>query len=1238
MPEFEKIFSDWTEAWNNISRSEFDSVLKNTDSLKLTYAQEKEISDLDILFSDASIDQTKKTKKELAILKQTFSQKKVSEWDISDLNIFKEVKNKNWKKIDADLIKYSSMYDRYDYSKIMSLLTMKLLDNSVYDFIEFLKYLKLSDNNQHINNLIYVSIWSNYPSNIVLNVLISYCNRNILENTLNEKNDWTDQILKQVMQLKEIISDTLFVKLISWIALNFIDTYSINWEKISEVYLRMKKEFWSEITFIVFSKYNNKYESNSVLELLNDTFIYEDDPRILSNLIIWNSHYYWNIPTQQYFSRMILNNPANKICDDFEKLTDEAILALLSENNLSFFKNYFTLVWNKLLNWAMRTNNQIPVTIQERLDTYFINYISKRIPISFYKKQYWLLKRPVEKAYYLLKLPYGSMVEEIVSEEEYKLFVSYVVNNQNRKYFRGTSNTMIEFKFFEQYINTCNSLYYWNKKFHEKFEDFYKKEFVKLSWMNYERLKSNCSFLKIKENKDTFSFISPEKYSLLSNEDKNTYIDELGNLLISKWSSVRLTLIRHMMMYMEQETSPELLVKLDYTLYSDNWYFGLKLTERIFIFTEYFELIFKKQAWILIMFFHDNDLNIRNLIREKIDSLIELILNEPVYSRYYFHLITAIWKTFPWINISDLNELNTLKDRYYKESVEWIPIEFVKYLETLGNFNTLSERFEEIPPFSDDQIITLIEKFWISKVIVQSHNLMAISYTEKLGKYILNIWKTQSIEIYEIITLLVVNPIFIELLEEKILIEPERIITELLEYDWWLNKMQWNWTQKIIDIVNNIWSSGSVNDIIRMLEIQKKCFFPVDISYLTHSNISVRSLAIFAIDIEKLDSNDYKEISVIQFIEILIHIMNNDDAWYVRKTATKKFNEFSDRKLKSLGYDKSQVILTSVSKERYNTKSLGEKIHTWLEANIVSQVNDEMDVEGKSKQEEKSVKVDPMWNEKNLIEYYTSGVILDISNTKLKISSEEKAKIDKYTFYCRNLLRFSARKIQGFIEDLVNNSSLIRKTWNDILSWIMNLRSLDIVMKSRDWVVMWNNSDEMWITKNIRGTSISRILLNIELIEKIAEKNNVSPLYVISDVFLHEFMHQIDVSVNDEWSDFREYEIDVWKSRRPVPLHEVFTELFSSIFQLYAWDNKFQEAYTEAKILGMTSDSALKHLNNSYTEITDKVEFIEFVQTVWIEKLFEIYLKWDIDWLLDLFEKVTWDKVNFFRLFPKAQK
>ncbi|PJA48112.1 MAG: hypothetical protein CO170_03715 [candidate division SR1 bacterium CG_4_9_14_3_um_filter_40_9] len=213
---------------------------------------------------------------------------------------------------------------------------------------------------------------------------------------------------------------------------------------------------------------------------------------------------------------------------------------------------------------------------------------------------------------------------------------------------------------------------------------------------------------------------------------------------------------------------------------------------------------------------------------------------------------------------------------------------------------------------------------------------------------------------------------------------------------------------------------------------------------------------------------------------------------------------------------------------------------------------------------------------------------------------------------------------------------LTKEEGAQVLSKIQNLSGVTIVENQ----FTRNNSHQENVLDAL-GTynpGTNSIDINIEGIEKKAKKENKNVLYVLADVFLHELIHTADYGVAGETEKkFDKYIVEYPLASSPVDLDEIFTEIFSSMFQIYTSSDEFKKTFEEAGKRGMLPEVFLKELNDSYEFYTDRQEIIGLVMKAPIDKMFAMYIRGDINALKRLIKNVYGTENQLDLIFPKKR-
>lgn len=972
---------------------------------------------------------------------------------------------------------------------------------------------------------------------------------------------------------------------------------------------------------------------------------------------------------------------AQTILNNFEKLDDKSLIIILDTTNNSFINFYTTQIVEKLetlINSGrklsvgciksiyyflhrygkfsnMNSTKEKALDLRNKLrESVLAQYTTTKEKIDF-RKQMWYL---YEIAILLRWLP----------SAEYKAIMVEMSRNSTN---------------MAQYLKLIQEQ---DEEFHKQYLDFYKTEIIpNIHDISKKEISEDCPWMwfKYKATLETiedinFTFKTKEDFKKLKNDEPLQYtasvLNHFNNWLSKESKNKMLDKILECMQrsvenwyanYIDENIANHILyIYCDNTEIANVWIyknieFFLKNYPTVLIWIISREWFSKLSASKIYKCMAETKPEI-NLLSSRL--FVELL-------RYTDKNGMILWD----ITDDTLSNISILATIYYKQ----INTSNINHTDTriIGLLNKLSHQYQWLPKPDMSILKTYFEKDTTFKSIfnVYSNQLRyATSSMEKDQLENILIWEDWPWQFKDII-----NSTFYKRIEKDKYNDQHHILKNfhvILSRDPWNEQiqnlfakfynltwaatggnegdikrdfMEWKRSNSFITTVDSIYHDWNADNITQKLIIYKYLKIPWKvwdiIKYIQHPDPSIRARAIESLDVKQaLDYYEKNNMSIKDFIEMLIKLLE-DDTWIVRKMALEKIQELTDSQLAVVNMTKAGVLSKSIKNEPFRTPTLEnttykaneEYVVQWIKWSQYENTNPELWA---------SIDISNFHNLPSGKEFSNNFMGLPISYKKIHQANEnnqdqKESASNKYETFLRQLLKYSSKKMYEFTDMMTNGewtNTLSKQEWAQILTMIQNLSGVNIIEDefTRKNTHNAEHIDALW-TYNAGTNTID---INIEWIEKQALKEKKNVLYVLADVFLHELMHTADYGLKgaDE-NTFDNYELVYQLSPSPVDLDEVFTEIFSSMFQIYTSSNEFKKTFQEAQKRWMLPELLIKELNSSYEFYTKKNEVIKLIMRAPLDDMFAMYMRWDLDALKKIIKDIYWNEAQLDKIFPKQR-
>ena len=995
----------------------------------------------------------------------------------------------------------------------------------------------------------------------------------------------------------------------------------------------------------------------------------------------YNAFWYYIIrmPSRE-IQRQQWIHTAQIILDNFDKLDDRSLQFVLTSENNSFLKFYSEeLLWKfeNIINSNSKLSTSRIKTISDFLFWWSRNYLyddeklnkkCKDIKERLIKWQLAQYPTILEKLYFLVELNEYAEVRKLLCwlpPEEYKQFMRTIAKDRyGRIVFRW--NTIQEDEGY--------------KDFHTQYIDFYKSEIIPIMLdKDKKRAAEDCPWLWLEYTKPELSFVfkTKQEFMTLKTLNKRNYIrDILNNIGMDLSQEGKTKMLSEFFQCLQRAAENKETARFIDKNWSGRigWIFGNDAEIINELVKENINLLVTSYPIITTTMVEGYGFP-KSAVWEIYKNLASTTPEANLLHSDMFLALLEYTNTnglLAW-DANDIGAISTLASTYYKQinqtnmthsdtrilgllnklsrQYEWIPKPDMSIVKTYFENNKTGSAMRQIywnylwNWASSNQKYQLENILWWEQGLWQFKDIILTTFPQRLEK---DEFKYDNHVIKNFHVILSKDPwnVYIQSLLAKWIKTETASTVYIDDYKW--DDMQGKWSNEFLSVLRAL-DDRSNDNITKMLQTYKALKIPWDtediLKYMKHDDAKIRALATSSLDVKQtLEYYEDKNMSIKDFVEMLVRLLE-DDTGIVRREALKKVQELTDEQIKIAGTTKAKILNNAVTKENFRTDNLEQTAYNAHEEDVVQAV--------KSEQYENTNK--ELWGIISMSNFPSLPSKEDFSNNFMgkSISYEKLQQVDesnvweekketassKYETFLRQLFKYSSKKMYEFTGMMATgewNDILSKEEWAQLLSKIQNLSGVTIVENQ----FTRNNSHQENVLDAL-GTYnpwTNSIDINIEGIEKKAKKENKNVLYVLADVFLHELIHTADYGVAGETEKkFDKYIVEYPLASSPVDLDEIFTEIFSSMFQIYTSSDEFKKTFEEAGKRWMLPEVFLKELNDSYEFYTDRQEIIGLVMKAPIDKMFAMYIRWDINALKRLIKNVYGTENQLDLIFPKKR-
>lgn len=1039
-----------------------------------------------------------------------------------------------------------------------------------------------------------------------------------------------------------------------------------------------------------YAEIGSKVESTQLQLILCKKFdeIGRDSPDQLDDFIKANycafaRWYIVKIPSAEILQQQGLQT-GKTILDNFDRLDDKSFAVILACRNSSFIKFYRKELFEKIKTIA-ETSKPISTSKIETIMDFFRRWIylngrwtSAEITLAD-KLEKQIIENTLtrydtieKKISFLRKIEYARYIPDILCQlpsEDYKIFlIAQTAKEEN--------DIVLYFKLISEQQKKYPN-------FHDQYIDFCKQEIIpKLSRTDQMEIAQDCPELGYTFETEKIQFIFQDYEKFTSRAEKTIYIEKILETITAKTTpqADKQRLLEEFTLCLTKEKNPEIIDDSYIWGYTFEVRYGndINILEWIdnnanLLITKYPSTTqaliqwygFRKSSIAKIMQTLDDSSEkweVNLLHSALLWSLLQYGVGEGIDDNTMIYITTLIKRYTSLITAENINHTDIVILSYINKLSTLYPTIEKPNMQIAADYLATKWHMTNV---YDNQVYDESWNHHYSKTIRQLAYLL--ENQEWLGIFqdlINNSFYKRTRDEYIDWNSLVKN-MYVILKKDPTNEWAKLVLLEIIkdERKWRINLintiedldrsvMQDRWPKNLIDEITALGSSWKAEDIKGMLKVQHMLHLPMPtdstLRYIQHPDAEIRALAVKDLDVWKtIERYEQQNINIKDFIDMLINLLE-DDSWIVRKEVLKKINQIDDSVIAISGKKKSEIYNEAIKNETYRTGVLEQATYEAQETDIVRSIQNESLVpQSQIKtdwQLDMKLQVIPWVTDKETFAQnmaskqinYTKNEKPENNASKGSNEKKEKSAFDTYEFFLRKLFKFSSKKMYEFTEMMIYTWGITKEEGRNTLLQVQNLSGVTIVEdeQTRKDTHEKENIDAY----GVYNPTTNGIEINIQGIEAKAKKENKDVLYVLADVFLHEIIHAVDYGVqweHEKW--FNNYIVEYTWSASIVDLDEVFTEIFSSLFQVYSSSDEFKQSFLEAEKRWMLRELFLQELNDSYEYYTDKQEIIGLMQNAPIEKLFSIYITGDIKKLKTMIKELYGSETKIDDIFPRKR-